>query len=223
MVESRRAEDMAAEKQLAKFLDEAFYPKVAASPPTRFDRWDDQKRGRDILVSFKGIPRPLIVDEKAQLHFINEPRPSFVFEIGSLQKGIPRTGWLIDETLETECYLLMWLWAAKTADLTAADITKVECMLISKEVVLAHLSSIKIDKAIMLGIEHSANKADVAGRYAEDYHPDVFFYRSKQLNECSFNIVVRKHVLDRLAARRWIVTRDSVEEISQVTVSARER
>jgi hypothetical protein len=67
------------EKEIAHFLDEFFYPKIA-SFTKRYSSKEDQLIGKDILIETTKTGR-VIVDEKAATHYINKDIPTFAFEL----------------------------------------------------------------------------------------------------------------------------------------------
>lgn len=105
---SRFLEDMNAEKEVSKFLDEYLY-KNRYSFQRCYDK-DNQRRGIDVKINNGDI---LLVDEKAATYYINQDwLQTFVLEISFLgQDGKERDGWFVKDGLDTTHYLLVWITA----------------------------------------------------------------------------------------------------------------
>ena len=113
---SRRGQDMSAEAELARFIDEFLYARFpngdAFKAIIRVCDKEQQLQGIDVI--FTALDgREFVVDEKAQLYYINKDLPTFAFEISFLREGWPTTGWLCNETLKTDLYLLIWPFATQ--------------------------------------------------------------------------------------------------------------
>ncbi len=114
--------DVAECKVFEQFMDKLVYPNIAqavqdAVPGSIFDfsrytSMNEQYAGYDVLFSTRngktnegGIFR---ADEKAQLHKLNEPIPSFCFELSYLKQGRETPGWFVDPRKKSDAYILCW-------------------------------------------------------------------------------------------------------------------
>ncbi len=210
---SSRQIDMRGEKALGLFLDEFFYPRLCEIEGfTRTERVYDadmQKKGCDIYIFNKG-GRSIKIDEKAQLHFINDPRDTFVFEISFLQddSGEVINGWFVSDNNITDCYMLSWIDQARTDKINrivAEDFEQITICFITKKKVISYLAScgFTIDK-----IKSLANKMRV-NEMADSYHlsRDAVLYYSKNIKEQPINIVINRSVLYQLSYGVYCVSR----------------
>lgn len=213
---SSRQIDMRGEKALGLFLDEFFYPTLCELEGfTRTERVYDadmQKKGCDIYIFNKG-GRSIKIDEKAQLHFINNPRDTFVFEISFLQddSGEVMNGWFVSDINITDCYMLSWIDQARADKLNrivAEDFEQVTICFITKKKVISYLVScgFAIDK-----IKNLANKMRVK-ELADTYHlsHDAVLYYSKNIKEQPINILINRSVLYQLSYGVYVVSRKGV-------------
>jgi len=212
MTESLRPSDAVAEKAIASFLDMYCYP----SRVTEFKRYDDresQLQGKDVSFSYGG--RRLVVDEKAQAHYVNRNLPTFAFEIDFIDAGGgAHDGWLFNADLPTECYLLIWPYATKPGITSEEDIVHVDCLLVSRVAVKSLLMSVGYDEARCRAVALAMRRDDVRGKY-DIGQEDFYFFLSDRLAERPVNIVIRKNVLASLAIASWNVMRPSIKGGSQ--------
>ncbi len=203
MATSLRRTDTAVEAELAKFLDEHFYPRYV----TNFHRHSDldaQFRGIDVHFDLGGKTM-LPVDEKAQVHYINKGLPTFAFEMNFINaRRALQEGWLFDETKETQYYALMWIRAKKNKDIVAADITEVEVLLVERRKLLVLLAGHGCDKHRAQLTAARIRLEGIPGKYEEGEKPFYCVYTT-QLAEQPINIVVKKEVLVEMALGHWVV------------------
>jgi len=207
---TRRIADSSAEREVAKFLDYFLYARLARPPfdieSQRTDTAHAQLAGSDVVLHSKS--RTYIIDEKAQIYYINRSLPTFAFEIDSLQNGILRPGWFLNTSLTTSHYLLVWPYAhhAEPAVLKMNDITKLECLCIDK---------LKLQRLLTAGgwntqriqayaQEIRSKKMYGATKIGSSTH---YFFQSlpQQYREAPVNVIVYRHVLESLAEFRVTV------------------
>ena len=97
-------QDLNHEKILATYLDHIYKLKgYSVERPTNMNK---QHRGVDLIIQKDG--QELLVDEKAQLHYLNADLPTFTFELSYLNKsGSKKKGWFLDKSKETNFYFLV--------------------------------------------------------------------------------------------------------------------
>jgi hypothetical protein len=104
----RRPLDHGREEALAEFLDRHLYPEIA-STTERADGFEKQKQGIDMEATIDAVGAEIVIDEKAQADYLNDPVPSFVLELNFVnQGGNLHPGWFFDESKQTEYYLFIW-------------------------------------------------------------------------------------------------------------------
>ena len=95
--------DLEQEKILAKYLDSTYSEKKI-----EFERifdLDKQHQGIDLKIFVNS--NKYLVDEKAQLHYINLDLPTFTFELSYLKNTDFKEGWLFDVKKRTQYYFLV--------------------------------------------------------------------------------------------------------------------
>ena len=218
VIQSRRNDDMSAEAQLGYFLDAYLYSRFPQSDAfSRIERMHnkaDQLAGVDVRFTSKdGVVYD--VDEKAQLYYLNKDLPTFAFEIQFLRDGRATTGWLCNDSLKTNLYLLIWPFATQDTPrgIRWGQFTKVDCLLIQKKRLLAMLER---DGLTIERMQHDAAQLRRTGHTGKATITGVrgaYYFASdpKKYREAPINIVVTKDRLLGIAQRRYIVTKDGVE------------
>ena len=202
-----RAKDMEAERELSKFLDKYLYTKEIFSKADRTDDVDLQMAGSDIIVSIPSLGiENAVVDEKASIYYINKDLRTFVLEISFLNKGYNlNEGWFIDDSLSTEYYLMQWIkanvddpWKVKES-----NITEIECVLVSKQVLKEYFIKEGYDKANLLTIAQQLRDSN-RKMIAPAGKPYRFFY-TPTLAEKPVNILLDKEEYIRLGAFHFFI------------------
>ena len=99
--------DLGKEKRLSDLLD-TYYSRCLKH--YRFERIyniQEQLQGVDVVFKHRTTQETFLVDEKAQLDYINEDLPTFAFELHYLKNGSLREGWLFDGSKKTDFYALV--------------------------------------------------------------------------------------------------------------------
>lgn len=210
---SRRTEDLAAEHQLAIYMDKYLYAnfptKSLFSKIKRIHDKSEQLLGVD--VEFTGTDgKVYCVDEKAQLYYLNQNLPTFAFEL-LFDRGHHETiGWLCNPSLKTDFYMLIWPFATQDTcnGITWDKFTKLDCILIQKHKLIKMLAQngLTIDQ-----LQKDAMNIRASGQTGRIPIPGIkgmYYYASDpyRYKEAPINIVISKSILIRLAQRRYIVT-----------------
>ena len=111
---SQFSKDINTEKWFASILDKVFYPdfisnlnnKSINSSYTikRISSMDKQHEGIDLIISDKSNFKEYLIDEKAQLHYLNRKLPTFIFELFFVKDGKSKIGWFLDSKKKTTHY-----------------------------------------------------------------------------------------------------------------------
>ena len=206
----QRQIDMRAEQELAKFLDAHLYGELLKeggfSSFRRISDPDEQKRGIDVVGT---APRAAArIDEKAQLHYINQNRPSFAVELSVLREGQPTTGWFLNEALLTTHYLLLWPNAATSdlAQIASGDFTQVEGMALSRRGLKDFLAGLGLGRDQLAQAAAQLRAQGAVGRQESGQDGIWYFVSPPELYpEHPVNLVIRKPLLARLALARYLV------------------
>jgi len=198
MPASLRPRDATVEHEIAAFLDEKFYPSHV-SDFIRFTQKEDQLKGKDVSFTIESL-KNIIVDEKAQSHYINKNIPTFAFEINFIRgSGDLTPGWLLDDTKETEYYFLIWPFANVEWNVTHKDITLLKCLLISRKKLRDYLHTEGFTKDTLLKKAKDIRESKQEGVIGKENHPNVYFYLSSQLAEKPISIIIQRAKLHELA------------------------
>ena len=215
---AHRVEDHSAEAQLAIFLDRYLYDRFptgsAFSSIRRVQSKEEQLNGVD--VEFIGTDgRVYCVDEKAQLHYLNQNLPTFAFELYSYQKGYDTVGWLCNDKLKTDFYLLIWPCATQDAyeGITWEQFTKADCLLIQKRKILKMLASKGLTVERMLSDARKIRASGQKGKIPIEGIKGIYYFASypKKYQEAPINIIISKPFLLELAQRRYLVSPQGIE------------
>jgi hypothetical protein len=207
MAESFRDYDSDAEREIGKFLDRYFYSKEEIKDFRRFKDREEQLKGKDTTFTW-GELKKIIVDEKAQVYYVNENIPTFAFEIDFLRRGGQLTpGWLFDPTKQTQYYLLIWITADEEHGFKEEDIRKLDCLLIKREDIIVYLSdeSLSVDKIKEIAQKIRADGTE--GWYFKGDYDSCYFYLSSSLAEQPLNIIIHRRKLQELAVKAFSVER----------------
>ena len=130
---SFRKSDSEAEIEVGKFLDNQFYFKYVKNFQRRIT-YEEQMLGIDVSFDLEDEVN-LLVDEKAMVHYVNKSLPTFAFEVSfKLATGKEVEGWLLDKSKLTQYYIIVWIWATKDKGFKEKDITKIELILVKRDV-----------------------------------------------------------------------------------------
>ncbi len=209
---SYRNRDSNVEKEIAKFLDAFFYPKIAKDFK-RFNNKEDQLAGIDVQFTLpeKGL---IIVDEKAATHYINKDIPTFAFELSfKLKNGKNVQGWLLDTSKKTEHYLLMWIKASKTWDLVSDDIKEVKAILIDRYKLIKYLESEGYNQDKLERAVTKIRKNKLNGALGKSSNSSIYFYSTLRLAEEPINVIIKKKKLENLALNSYVITKNHIKQI----------
>ena len=215
---SRRAEDMSAEEQLALFLDKYLYDRFPDaqrySSIERITDKQEQLNGTDVRFTMKS-GKVFNVDEKAQLYYLNKDLPTFAFEVQFLRHGIPTIGWLCNDRLDTDYYLLIWPFANRDAPagITWRDFTRAECLMVKKQDILSLLKQNGLTVERLLADADNFRRQGLTGRIGIKGVSGIYYYSSSPCKyaEEPINIVISKTHLRRIATRHYVVTPEGIE------------
>ena len=116
--------DLKKEQQLTALLNTYYHKHLNHYS---FERIQDKKRqleGIDLILTHKETGLSYLVDEKAQLDYINEDLPTFAFELSYKKARIIKKGWFFDKTKKTEFYsLITGIYSDAPSTYTSCKIT----------------------------------------------------------------------------------------------------
>lgn len=203
--ESLRISDTEKEKIIASFLDEKLYSKLEFANFERITDRTNQLKGIDVKIKHADFG-DLIVDEKAQIHYIDKNLPTYAFEIDfkNYQDKLI-TGWLFDENKETNYYLLMWIWTHNGNLEKKEDIKQIECFLINRKDIIDFLNKQGLNKDSCKSISEDIRKTKNQNRFYKENITGCYFYLTSHLVENPVNVIIYKNNLRELSKKVFIL------------------
>lgn len=211
---NNRHSDTRGEKALGLFLDHYFYPRLCEMEGfdaiQRINDANEQKLGSDIRI-VKPRGETLIIDEKAQLHYINEPRRTFAFELSYYNDKTKSIldGWFVRNENKTDHYVLVWIDSARTNQLNRIvedDFNEVTVAVVAKKRIMYYLEQlgypIKRVKKIARDMRFNHNK-----NYFKLSEEAFIYYTKEGYEEKPINIVIDRNALWELADGIYIANR----------------
>lgn len=232
-MESYRKQDMKAENALGEFMNTSFYSKLQDEQGNKifYERKTDeksQKEGLDVVIEVHG--KRFLIDEKASFYYSNLMIPTFAFEVNSMQKfsDNPIRGWLLNDELKTEYYMLIWpnIKCQREGDekpgekiplerLTPNDFTIVEAMLIKKKRILDYLADYNWTKDRIWNYAEKIRHIGKEGKFPVKESKHFYFFYTKNLAELPINIVIKKSTLKELALQSYFISREYYGEVTR--------
>ena len=220
--------DISVEKEISSFLDENLYSdRRFVKNYKRYNDVENQILGKDVKATFKkGLNQSYnlvncLIDEKCQTHYINANLPQNGFELSFLdQNNQMQKGWLLDESLKTTHYLIIWPfsrnedreWSKEDlAYFDKSNIGKLDCLLLKKSDILDFLANWGFNKEDLIQknkyIRNSAeNKNPIYTNYSF-----IRFYYSYYFPEKPITVSIRKEQLKRISIARFLVKKDKLQ------------
>lgn len=153
-------------------------------------------------------------EDKSVAYYLNKNLPTFAFEIEFLRNGIPTTGWLCNDSLVTDFYLLIWPFATQDSPkgIRWDQFEKAECLLIQKKKLLKALQELGLSEERLVGDARQIRSNHLIGKQAISNLSGIYYYASdpQKYREAPINLVISKTRLSQIATRTYIVTKDSV-------------
>jgi hypothetical protein len=198
-----RENDMIREQIVCEYLDKKLYNQSIFEKVCRTNSLEDQFAGSDVILSIphKDISNK-IVDEKAQLYYLDGGLPTFAFELNFInRKGERVEGWLTDVRKKTEYYQLLFLTAKKDFK-NIDEIKKVEYILVERSKII---KAINLDLAIIRKKGIEVSKSIDFHQFKTSGMP-YYFTHSTKLAESPVNIILRKEKLIEISCVHGVVT-----------------
>lgn len=205
--------DHAQEQIITEFLDKSLFSHIFRDYDVVEDK-QMQRKGVDVTVRKDG--NPTYYDAKAQssARFINDPRPTFAFEILTDDKyGITREGWFVRDEIMTDKYILCWIKSATVNDKgrieRSDDIHEVEVMILDKEKLRNYVHQYISDEQML----QNAYEMRRSGETRINVADGLTIVHTPTLTEQPVNIVVKKFILNPLSDARYLVRAHKISVI----------
>ena len=195
--------DLSKEKQLIPLLD--FYYKKCLKQYAfeRISNLRQQRLGIDLILKNKISGALFYVDEKAQLDYVNESLPTFVFELFYEKKGFQKQGWLFDPSKKTHFYALVTsIYSDEENVFTSCNIT-----FVNRKKLIQHMKKLGLTEDF-LGKTTMANK-DLHGKLVlEQLHPKnegYLFFSTQNKVEKPINLVLKLDYLVEIGVAKKLI------------------
>jgi hypothetical protein len=99
--------DLQKEQKLTVLLDTYYRKHLKHYHFKRISDLKQQLQGIDLIFTHKSPKKEFLIDEKAQLDYINRDLPTFAFELSYQKNGAIKQGWLFDTHKKTDFYALV--------------------------------------------------------------------------------------------------------------------
>ncbi len=135
--------DLSREQELIPLLDSYYTKYLKKYGYRRVSGLKEQYRGIDLVLRHKILDKAYLVDEKAQLDYVNERLPTFAFELFYEKKGVRKKGWLFDASKKTQFYALVTsIFSDEVGLFTSCSIT-----FVNREKLIQHLKDVTISQS----------------------------------------------------------------------------
>ncbi len=181
--------DLEKEQKLSVFLD-TYYKKHLKH--YAFDRVRDLKRqiqGIDLILTHNISGNRFLVDEKAQLDYINEDLPTFAFELVYQKDGEVKKGWLFDVKKKTEFYALITsIYADEPEKFTSCKVT-----FINRKKLIEFLNAREINQEYLDSqIEkHKNHTGKIVLDKLHSYHEGYLYFSTVKKAEKPINLILK--------------------------------
>ncbi|WP_340155158.1 hypothetical protein [uncultured Winogradskyella sp.] len=201
---SKFKSDLAQEDILSRYLDTVYAKKKIEFK--RITNLNEQLQGIDLIMTVN--QKSYLIDEKAQLHYINTDLPTFTFELSYLKNTIIKDGWLFDDSKHTHYYFLItgiFLKKGKQKLLYSDDIDKIKITSVNRAKLIRHLTSINLSKEKLLHYDFDCRTNKTYGKNnISELNPkrEGLIYFTEQLDEEPINLQLRLSYLIKVGAAK---------------------
>ena len=205
-----RPKDNIIERNVAKFMDEYFWKKIAQAKHLSFERVTDKRRqwrGQDIVIG------DIVIDEKAKVKScINEilEHPSFELQ------NITSTGTLVDgwfmKNNDTHIYAFIAVFSSVKSpyDISFDNIEHLNVMLVNKSEVKKLVHQYDSEENIINAIDYLRD--DYRNSYTFS-HNMYHLTKSPQFAEQPINLVLKRELLENIKTTKiFNVYRDRIQK-----------
>ena len=211
-----RSEDSRLEGVVNEFLDKYFLNNFESATWVK-DR-AAQIKGVDIILDSSALGlQNAMVDIKSAVKYSDRYLGTYSLELSFIGRGYKeRTGWFINDELDTEYYLLLYPRSEKhyTDIKTVDDIDYVDYYLVGKDGLKKFFLSRGYDKERFLDVCASmreelgdGNRKLTWDSDSENFHFSLTGYLAEQ----PINVVVKRQVYEKYAALKGRITKNGVE------------
>lgn len=202
--------DLQQEEILSKYLDNIYNEKKLHF--TRIDDLNQQHEGIDVVIYYNSTE--YYIDEKAQLHYINNDLPTFTFELSYLKNNEIKNGWLFDKSKKTQYYFLVtgiFLKNGIKLLKNSKDIEQLKITSVNRKKLVNYLASIGLNEINLMEYDTGLRANNSFGKnYISELNPkkEGLLYFTKELSEKPINLQLRlNHLVKQNIAKVFYQTR----------------
>lgn len=160
-------------------------------------------QGIDLILKDKHLEKQFLVDEKAQLDYVNESLPTFAFELFYQKNGIQKQGWLFDASKKTEFYALVTgIYSDEDGVFTSCNIT-----FVNREKLIQHIEEVGLSQKHLEGI--ISKNQNIHGKLnLEQLNPKsegYLFFSTKNKAEKPVNLILKLDYLIMIGVAKRLV------------------
>lgn len=182
-----------------KWLDDYVYTDTTFENVIRYDDKEHQLAGVDVTFNIGDIE--YICDEKCSVYRMNGFQGTFAMSISQVNRdGVRRDEWFINDTLDTDSYMFIWIDKADCTPktLTYEAIKEVNVALVRKSKIEEYLveknwSRDRINKMKEYMVENSVTS------WGNIYKHGLKWMYDNRYRERSVNILIPRDVLERIS------------------------
>lgn len=157
-----------------------------------------QKLGSDVIIT-KPDNSKICIDEKAQIHYINNPVYSFTMELGFICNNNLSVGWFLNDSLNTTHYMFIWILDAKPYNCISSieDFYKLHICICSKQTIKNYLESKGITNDVLCSFIDKIIKLpkDASGKKRINIKDNLDIVQSMKYKEQPINLKLDYSIL----------------------------
>ncbi len=181
--------DLEKEQKLAVFLDVYYKKHLKHYLFERIHDLKQQMQGIDLIFSHNTNGGRFLIDEKAQLDYINEDLPTFAFELVYQKDGEIKKGWLFDTKKKTEFYALITsIYADEPEKFTSCKVTFVNRKKLVKFLSVRKINQEYLDSQIK---KHKNYNGKVVLDKLQPYHEGYLYFSAIKKAEKPINLILK--------------------------------
>lgn len=195
--------DLEKEQKLSVLLDENYTKYLRCYD---FERIHDKKRqfeGVDVKLINSKTGNIYLVDEKAQLDYINESLPTFAFELSYLKNGVEKEGWLFDQGKRTDFYSLVTnIYCDEPGIYTSCKIT-----FVNRSKLISFLATKDYTKEAFTKVQkiHRETHGMVVLERLDTRTEGYLYFSSKNKSEKPINLVLKLDFLIKIGVAKRLI------------------
>ena len=191
---SKFKDDLSKEVLLGKFLDKFYFQKYNDTSKSfqRITSLEEQMQGVDLIITIGG--KAYIIDEKAQLDYLNKSLPTFAFEISFLKNKKVKTGWFFDHQKKTNIYFLVTNIQTRENENSTLEFTDYSITAVHRINLQKLLSEKGLDEKKILEYTSNIRKSQQHGKHPipelNSKQEGFFYFSFENKNEKPINLVL---------------------------------